>query len=453
MSTDTQQPIDNGLANGCVDWDRTLSCLDRPERTVAQSQGADPLVAAPCGLTTASLNGDCKLRVETSMTIALGQLTEAPVSSHTLRTALFSPPLRSSSGDRRHGSRGRARGRRLLDQLHGTFADTIGAVASKVGVALQSQSLPLMSDRLTFIEENMEHLEWFHDRLSDEYSRRMLVGLLRSRIFVTESSIQQSHHDKYEESQIMIRRKLLVERNTRRPWLPYLNRYCFNGASGKIVIQTEESNVLNTFLLERCAYVHDDVVVRARPGDIVIEAGSGWGDTAMYFADLVGELGHVYALPANGSHAAIIGENLILNPRLRDLVSIHEGALIDGTHSRTDIPFYGLSITDTRMRPHEALRALSIDDLVAQHALHRVDFIRLDVDGAEYEMLVGAHNTIRSYRPTLAVSLCHREQDIVTIPAYLDTVAEDFDFFLDDVTIGGEGVVLFACPRSPASIT
>jgi hypothetical protein len=47
------------------------------------------------------------------------------------------------------------------------------------------------------------------------------------------------------------------------------------------------------------------------------------------------------------------------------------------------------------------------------------DFIKYDVEGAEFEALEGAEETILRSHPTLLVSLYHRSRDIFAIPNYL----------------------------------
>ncbi len=47
------------------------------------------------------------------------------------------------------------------------------------------------------------------------------------------------------------------------------------------------------------------------------------------------------------------------------------------------------------------------------------DYIKMDVEGAEYDALVGAERTIKKYAPILLVSVYHRSRDIFFITNYL----------------------------------
>ena len=58
----------------------------------------------------------------------------------------------------------------------------------------------------------------------------------------------------------------------------------------------------------------------------------------------------------------------------------------------------------------------TMDHLVAELALDQVDFIKIHVEGAEHQTIVGARETISRFRPKLAVSAHHRDDDPERIP-------------------------------------
>lgn len=59
----------------------------------------------------------------------------------------------------------------------------------------------------------------------------------------------------------------------------------------------------------------------------------------------------------------------------------------------------------------------TIDKMVAELQLDRVDLIKMDIEGAEHRALEGARNTIRRFRPRLAIATEHAADDFRTIPA------------------------------------
>ena len=79
--------------------------------------------------------------------------------------------------------------------------------------------------------------------------------------------------------------------------------------------------------------------------------------------------------------------------------------------------------------------------------------IKMDIEGAEFEALLGATQTIRSYRPGLAISLYHRPEHLWQIPLYLHRLCNGggdsrrYRFFLRIHGHNDFELVVYAIPR------
>ena len=62
----------------------------------------------------------------------------------------------------------------------------------------------------------------------------------------------------------------------------------------------------------------------------------------------------------------------------------------------------------------------TIDKLVAELHLDRVDYIKMDIEGAEKNALTGAKETVARFKPRMAVSLEHLPDDPEAIPALIE---------------------------------
>ena len=60
----------------------------------------------------------------------------------------------------------------------------------------------------------------------------------------------------------------------------------------------------------------------------------------------------------------------------------------------------------------------------------RVDYIKLDVEGAEYEALLGARETIAKHHPSMSVSLYHKSRDIFSLINYLREEYPEYKLYL-----------------------
>jgi hypothetical protein len=65
------------------------------------------------------------------------------------------------------------------------------------------------------------------------------------------------------------------------------------------------------------------------------------------------------------------------------------------------------------------LSVTTIDTLVKELHLPRVDYVKMDIEGSEREALRGAHNTLRTFKPRLMLDMYHRPDDPGVLPALI----------------------------------
>ncbi len=73
-----------------------------------------------------------------------------------------------------------------------------------------------------------------------------------------------------------------------------------------------------------------------------------------------------------------------------------------------------------------SIELTTIDHIVADLKLTRVDFIKMDIEGAEPNALRGAAATLARFRPRLAISLEHRPTDPDQLPALIHALRPDY---------------------------
>ena len=84
-----------------------------------------------------------------------------------------------------------------------------------------------------------------------------------------------------------------------------------------------------------------------------------------------------------------------------------------------------------------------IDDLFAETPL---TFIKMDIEGAEYDALLGAERVIRRDRPILAICVYHTQSDIWRIPLLVHSMLPDHKLYLRGYEGDGFQTVLYAIP-------
>ncbi|MCD8543312.1 MAG: FkbM family methyltransferase [Sulfurospirillum cavolei] len=92
----------------------------------------------------------------------------------------------------------------------------------------------------------------------------------------------------------------------------------------------------------------------------------------------------------------------------------------------------------------EQVKTIKLDDYVIKNKIEKIDLIKMDIEGAEIPALEGALNTIRQFKPRLALCLYHKWDDVITIPRFLDTTGVDYRLYFKWVQLadGWDAVVL-----------
>jgi FkbM family methyltransferase len=211
----------------------------------------------------------------------------------------------------------------------------------------------------------------------------------------------------------------------------------------RISLEAWWANVAWTFLLRQYFFERDGVTIQPRPGDRIIDAGSCFGDTALAFAARVGAQGRIVSFEIDPINVLIARRNLELNPGLAARIDLRECAL-----AQDATPLFlhggGPGATVSTQPGAHPLAVTTIDALLADRALDRVDFIKMDIEGAERLALAGAAQTLRRHRPVLAISLYHRPDDLWQIPLLIHSLNAGYRFYLDHYTIHHEETVLYA---------
>lgn len=215
-----------------------------------------------------------------------------------------------------------------------------------------------------------------------------------------------------------------------------------------IKLYTTARTVLTQFLIKQYEYVNDnEVVIGAQLGDIVIDGGACWGDTTLLFANQVKESGKVYSFEFIPGNLNIVYKNINLNPNLKNQVKIIEKPLWNESDKRMYYMDRGPAskVSLDEFEGYEnTVSTIAIDDFVEKEKLEKVDLIKMDIEGAEQYALKGAQNTIKKYKPKLAISIYHSMDDFANIFHLINSMNASYKFYLNHFTIYHEETILFA---------
>ena len=145
-----------------------------------------------------------------------------------------------------------------------------------------------------------------------------------------------------------------------------------------------------------------------RPGDVLYDVGANVGFFTLIGGRVVGPSGHVYAFEPVPENADRIRGNARLNGFAH--VSVVEKAVSDqegeGELILTEHPGGATLAKADVETPPDAVTAttvdlISIDEWRDQHRVRGPDLVKIDVEGAEMNVIRGMVETIQRYRPVL----------------------------------------------------
>ena len=85
----------------------------------------------------------------------------------------------------------------------------------------------------------------------------------------------------------------------------------------------------------------------------------------------------------------------------------------------------------------------TIDNIVKE----KVDFIKLDIEGAEQDAIDGAKETIKKYKPILAICVYHKAEDWYKIPEKVLDIQSSYDVYLRHYMEGIFETVMYFIPK------
>jgi FkbM family methyltransferase len=316
------------------------------------------------------------------------------------------------------------------------------------------ESSSRQSQYISRIRDFHEGLSWLYELLADEPSKQTLIKVWAYRL-LGPKKVKLPHNTPSYWSQREATKYLIKGSGNIKVKFPKLTmkHMSLEELGYPIEIYYAASGLMATFILGQYEYRKRKPEIKAEEGDYVIDGGGCWGDTTLYFSHRVGEGGKVYSFEFNSENLEVLNKNLNLNPALLKRIEVVPKALWGASNEVIRYSANGPATSLAQASGNKGQGSLqvttvSIDDFVRERELPRVDFIKMDIEGAELNALKGALETIRRFRPKLAISIYHRDVDFIEIPAYLNNLALGYVFYLDHFTIYGEETILFATPNA-----
>ena len=305
---------------------------------------------------------------------------------------------------------------------------------------------------ITLSENEIRILQRTYENLNTR-DKTLLVDLIAYR-YLGFTKIKLSRNTKKYWQQLELAKTLADKTDTYNPnFLHFmLEKFDLNPIGFNVKMYFMYAGVAVDYLLEQYSYkINDKVIAGVKEGDTVLDIGACWGDTAFYFASKAGKTGKVYSFEFIPGNVELFKINKSFNPELSDQIEIIEHPVSNVSGQSIYYKDFGPG-SEVVMQPFKgqtgSTTTISIDDFVFSKNLAKVDFIKMDIEGAEPFALKGAIETIKKFRPTLAIAIYHSMDDFVNIPNWILDLNLDYEIFIDHFTIHDEETVCFAKPKN-----
>ena len=239
-----------------------------------------------------------------------------------------------------------------------------------------------------------------YDCLGDEASKTRLLWLLRFRIcwMLTGSLVAAQKMCPYPmECKINYAKALMLQK-----------RHVHDGTEWNDGIYRVSANRHELFLTW-CAetYIYPGKTV-FHENNVIIDAGAYQGETAVWYAKMINRKGKIYAIDVYEPHIENIYQNASENHLEAVITPVYRGLWHE--HTIGGIAKHGEDTNSMYCSTEATLISvpfISLDQLVAELSISRIDHIKMDIEGSEVNALTGATKTIRRYRPQLSVAAYH----------------------------------------------
>jgi FkbM family methyltransferase len=179
------------------------------------------------------------------------------------------------------------------------------------------------------------------------------------------------------------------------------------------------------------------------PEEVLVDCGAFDGDTIRLLVSMVGDsFKAVHAIEADSvSGGKLIAYRASLPAAMAE--KIHHLDYAVGA-SRCILQFAMSGNATSKIEDSGVdVQCVPIDELFAEQP---VTLIKMDIEGAEYDALVGARHVIERDSPVLAICVYHTQSDVWRIPLLVDSMGLGYKFFLRAYDGDGFQTVLYAVP-------
>jgi len=144
--------------------------------------------------------------------------------------------------------------------------------------------------------------------------------------------------------------------------------------------------------------------LKAEIGHVFLDIGAHIGKYSLCMAKIVGEKGLVIAIEPHPRNYKALLNNIFIN-NIRNVHAVN----IAGWNKDCEIEMFIAPVSGNHSlklnygKEKIIVKAKPLDEIIKEKKIDRLDLVKIDVEGAELEVLQGLENSLRQYHPHVVV--------------------------------------------------
>lgn len=176
---------------------------------------------------------------------------------------------------------------------------------------------------------------------------------------------------------------------------------------GKIFLNLRESSMMMARYLGIYEYKKTKLIYKfIKPGMVILDIGVNKGYYTLLFSKLVSNKGTVFSFEPDPENFMWAKKSIAKNKRnnirlLQTAISKKDGKLYlyKGDTSGSSSLIYNQGLGEIKVKSRK------LDTIVRDNNISNIDVIKIDVEGAELDVLTGAVKTLKKYKPKLIIDI------------------------------------------------
>ncbi len=214
-----------------------------------------------------------------------------------------------------------------------------------------------------------------------------------------------------------------------------------------VIPDTNIFNLINSYYILKSILVNDKYHARnlMKKEDVVIDIGANIGSFCILASSITKN--KIFAFEPSSKNSYCLKKNLS-NFKINN-VSIIRKALGD-TNKKALLHLISHCHADNILSDSEAhwkdntiteeVEITTLDTFVEENKIKKIDFIKMDCEGYELNVLGGASNVIQKFKPRMVISAVHLKNDVKNIIKLISSLTKDYQYKMIDE---GEKFIFF----------